>query len=116
MSIFGTNYLFQHLFTATKIIIFVVINDSTEIEFRCTFAFQHCRALIDCGLVPVLLNVLVCNDARLVEACLCCLRTLFSHSSDPPIDLLYADTNIIPHLIALMPLSTANQVLDHQTC
>ena len=71
---------------------------------------QHCRALVDCGLVPVLLNGLLSNDGRFVESCLCCLRTLFSHCTDPPIDSLYADINVIPHLIALMPLSTANQI------
>ena len=40
----------------------------------------HLKALIDCGVVPVLLNSLVRSDhPRLVEACLCCLKTVFIH-------------------------------------
>lgn len=72
--------------------------------------FQHCRALVDCGLVPVLLNGLLSNDARFIESCLCCLRTLFSHCCEPPIEALYADVNVIPHLMNLMPSSTSNQI------
>ena len=47
--------------------------------------------------------------SRYVEACLCCLRTLFSHP-DAPVEVLYSDPVIIPHLLALMPLSTSNQI------
>lgn len=70
----------------------------------------HLKSLLDCGVVPVLLNCMVTsNDARLVEACLCCLRTVFAHP-DAPAEVLYADPAIIPHLLILMPLSTANQI------
>ena len=58
----------------------------------------------------VLLNCVVSSrEPRYVEACLCCLRTLFSHP-DAPVEVLYSDPAIIPHLLALMPLSTSNQI------
>merc|ERR1719412_3440937 len=70
----------------------------------------HLKALIDCGVVPVLLTCLLrSNHPRLVEACLCCLKAIFVHP-EVPVDFMYADTNIVPHLISLMPHSTANQI------
>ena len=47
--------------------------------------------------------------SRFVEACLCCLRTLFYHP-DVPVEVLYTDPALISHLLALMPLSTSNQI------
>ncbi len=47
-------------------------------------------------------------DPRVVEACLCCLKTVFQHP-EAPIEVVYADTNIVPHLIGLMALSTSCQ-------
>lgn len=70
----------------------------------------HMKVLLDGDLVPVLLNcVVVSREPRLVEACLCCLRTVFSHP-EAPVHFLYADAALIPHLLALMPLSTSNQI------
>ena len=38
----------------------------------------HLKALIDCGVVPVLLNGLLrSNNKKLTEASLCCLKTIF---------------------------------------
>ena len=66
--------------------------------------------LLDCDIVPVLLNcVFSSQDPRFVEACLCCLRTLFYHP-DVPVEVLYTDPALISHLLALMPLSTSNQI------
>ena len=67
------------------------------------------KDLIDSGVIPVLLNSLVSTDPKLIEACLCGLKTLFAHT-DSPLDMIYADANIVPHLISLMSLSTANQI------
>ena len=40
----------------------------------------HLKALIDCGVVPVLLNCLLrSNNRKMTEACLCCLKTIFLH-------------------------------------
>jgi hypothetical protein len=41
--------------------------------FKYFIPLQHCRALVDSGLVPVLLNGLFHVDPRFVESCLCCL-------------------------------------------
>jgi hypothetical protein len=71
---------------------------------------QHLKVLLDCDVVPVLLNCVVSSrEPRFVEACLCCLRTLFYHP-DVPVEVLYTDPALISHLLALMPLSTSNQI------
>jgi len=71
---------------------------------------HHMKVLLGCDITAVLLNCVVTSrEPRYVEACLCCLRTLFSHD-DAPVEVLYADPAIIPHLLALMPLSTSNQI------
>lgn len=41
---------------------------------------DHIKVLTECGTIPLLLEVLDENDPRLVEACLCCLRTLSQQS------------------------------------
>ncbi len=70
----------------------------------------HIKVLHECGVVPVLLNCIVTSrEPRFVEACLCCLRTIFGHP-ETPVEVLYADPGLIPHLLALMPLSTSNQI------
>ena len=51
----------------------------------------HLKALIDCGVVPVLLTCLLrSNHPRLVEACLCCLKAIFAHPevSIPRVNIL----------------------------
>lgn len=77
---------------------------------------QHLKVLLDCDIVTVLLNCIVSNgndkaamEPRLVEACLCCLRTLFYHP-DAPVSVLYSDPSLISHLLSLMPCSTSNQI------
>ena len=70
----------------------------------------HLKALIDCGVVPVLLNCLLrSTNKKFTEACLCCLKTIFLHP-EVPVEFMYADANVIPHLISLMPHSTSNQI------
>ena len=59
----------------------------------------HLKVLLDCDIVAVLLNSLVASrEPRFVEACLCCLRTLFYHP-EAPVDVLYADPALISHLL-----------------
>lgn len=41
---------------------------------------DHIKVLTECGTIPLLLELLEENDLRLVEACLCCLRTLCQQS------------------------------------
>ena len=93
------------------------------------------KVLLSCDIIGVLLTVVVSSrEPRYVEvshldsmqfhereknsilyilfsfqACLCCLRTLFNHP-EAPVEVLYADHSIIPHLLVLMPLSTSNQI------
>lgn len=70
----------------------------------------HLKVLIDCDVITVLLSCIVASREPLfVEACLCCLRTLFYHP-DAPSEFLYSDPGLISHLLALMPLSTSNQI------
>jgi len=70
---------------------------------------EHVKSLIDAGVIPALLNGLTHPCQRkLIEACLRCLRTIFG-SSCAPINVLYQDANIIPHLIHLVPQSIYNQ-------
>ena len=40
----------------------------------------HLKALIDCGVVPVILNCLLrSSNKKFTEASLCCLKTIFLH-------------------------------------
>jgi len=71
---------------------------------------NHMKVLLSCDIIGVLLTVVVSSrEPRYVEACLCCLRTLFNHP-EAPVELLYADHSIIPHLLVHIPLSTSNQI------
>ena len=72
---------------------------------------SHLKSLIDLGLVPVMLNSLLLeknknnseqdNNPKLIEGVLSCLKTVFHHSQ-APVELIYADEDIIPRLIHLM--------------
>ena len=55
----------------------------------------HLKALVDGGVVPVLLGCLLRSDhPRLVEACLCCLKTVFLH---PEVCIVSHNTDILNH-------------------
>jgi hypothetical protein len=50
------------------------------------------------------------SEPRLVEACLCVLKTVFQHAN-APVEILYADVAIVPLLIDLMlSPSRSNQI------
>ena len=71
---------------------------------------QHLKVLLDCDVVPVLLNCVVSSrEPRFVEACLCCLRTLFYHP-DVPVEVLYTDSALISHLLVSDILNNLIQI------
>ncbi|XP_055953490.1 armadillo repeat-containing protein 8-like isoform X2 [Argiope bruennichi] len=61
---------------------------------------KHVEALLGAGLINVVLRGLASPHAKLMEACLRCLRTVLSRK-DAPIEVLYDDPTLIPHLIRL---------------
>ncbi|XP_047351941.1 armadillo repeat-containing protein 8-like [Vespa velutina] len=81
---------------------------------------QHVLALIDLGVVPLLLQVLLSmpiSDAEgkgkildlLNEACLRCLRTVFQHTA-APVHSIYQDPALVPRLLSLASRSVTCQV------
>ncbi|XP_015178949.1 PREDICTED: armadillo repeat-containing protein 8-like isoform X2 [Polistes dominula] len=83
---------------------------------------QHVLALIELGVVPLLLQVLLSmpiSDPNaegkgklldsLNEACLRCLRTVFQHTS-APVHSIYQDPALVPRLLSLASRSVTCQV------
>lgn len=84
---------------------------------------QHVLALIDLGVVPLILQVLLTTQVSetanaegkdkladlLVEACLRCLRTVFQHSA-APVHTIYQDPALVPRLLSLASRSITCQV------
>lgn len=83
---------------------------------------QHVLALIDLGVVPLLLQVLLSSptpdivaDGKikvldlLHEACLRCLRTVFQHAA-APVHSIYQDPALVPRLLSLASRSVTCQV------
>ncbi|XP_033210548.1 armadillo repeat-containing protein 8-like isoform X1 [Belonocnema kinseyi] len=83
---------------------------------------QHVLALIDLGVVPLILQVLLTTTvpdspadgkARvsdlLIEACLRCLRTVFQHSA-APVHTIYQNPALVPRLLSLASRSVTSQV------
>nr|CAD7397304.1 unnamed protein product [Timema poppensis] len=70
---------------------------------------DHVKSLVGLGVVPVLINGLVSEEAKLVESSLCCLRTIFEYPC-APVDLIYRDDHLPLHLLNLVPHSVSNQV------
>lgn len=61
---------------------------------------QHVDELLNEGLLNVVLRGLASPQPKLMEACLRCLRTVLSRK-DAPIDVLYNDASLIPHLVQM---------------
>ncbi|GBL91450.1 Armadillo repeat-containing protein 8 [Araneus ventricosus] len=61
---------------------------------------KHVEALLGAGLINVVLRGLASPHPKLMEACLRCLRTVLSRK-DAPIEVLYDDPSLIPHLIRM---------------
>ncbi|KAK2585298.1 hypothetical protein KPH14_009983 [Odynerus spinipes] len=83
---------------------------------------QHVLALIDLGVVPLLLQVLLSIPISesnvegkgkildsLNEACLRCLRTVFQHAA-APVHSIYQDPALVPRLLSLASRSVTCQV------
>ncbi|KFM80461.1 Armadillo repeat-containing protein 8, partial [Stegodyphus mimosarum] len=61
---------------------------------------KHVEELVQAGLISVILRGLASPHTKLMEACLRCLRTVMSRK-DAPIDVLYGDPSLIPHLVKM---------------
>uniref|UniRef100_A0A3Q2EEW9 Armadillo repeat-containing protein 8 n=1 Tax=Cyprinodon variegatus TaxID=28743 RepID=A0A3Q2EEW9_CYPVA len=68
---------------------------------------NNIKSLVDCHIIPTLLQLL-CPDLVFTEACLRCLRTVFI-SPVTPVQLLYTDPTVIPHLMSLLSNSQRTQ-------
>ncbi|MED6232088.1 Armadillo repeat-containing protein 8 [Ataeniobius toweri] len=69
---------------------------------------NNIKSLVDCHIIPTLLQGLLCPDLIFIEACLRCLRTVFI-SPVTPVQLLYTDPTVIPHLMSLLSSSQRTQ-------
>nr|XP_046259053.1 armadillo repeat-containing protein 8 isoform X1 [Scatophagus argus] len=69
---------------------------------------NNIKSLVDCHIIPALLQGLLCPDLIFIEACLRCLRTVFI-SPVTPVQLLYTDATVIPHLMSLLSRSQRTQ-------
>uniref|UniRef100_A0A1A7WDI8 Armadillo repeat-containing protein 8 n=1 Tax=Iconisemion striatum TaxID=60296 RepID=A0A1A7WDI8_9TELE len=69
---------------------------------------NNIKSLVDCHIIPTLLQGLLCQDLIFIEACLRCLRTVFI-SPVTPVQLLYTDPTVIPHLMSLLGSSQRTQ-------
>uniref|UniRef100_A0A8C5QXS3 Armadillo repeat-containing protein 8 n=1 Tax=Leptobrachium leishanense TaxID=445787 RepID=A0A8C5QXS3_9ANUR len=89
---------------------------STELKAECAVVLgslsmgteNNVKSLLDCHIIPALLQGLLSADIRFIEACLRCLRTIFT-SSVTPVELLYTDATVIPHLMLLLSRSLYSQ-------
>ncbi|KAM3608419.1 uncharacterized protein V6R79_024791 [Siganus canaliculatus] len=71
----------------------------------------HCRDVFFSTFLQCLcfvLKGLLCPDLIFIEACLRCLRTVFI-SPVTPVQLLYTDSTVIPHLMSLLSRSQKTQ-------
>ncbi|XP_062070196.1 armadillo repeat-containing protein 8 isoform X5 [Lepus europaeus] len=89
---------------------------STELKTECAVVLgslamgteNNVKSLLDCHIIPALLQGLLSPDLKFIEACLRCLRTIFT-SPVTPEELLYTDATVIPHLMALLGRSRYTQ-------
>ncbi|XP_019398384.1 PREDICTED: armadillo repeat-containing protein 8 isoform X3 [Crocodylus porosus] len=89
---------------------------STELRTECAVVLgslamgteNNVKSLLDCHIIPALLQGLLSPDLKFIEACLRCLRTIFT-SPVTPEELLYTDATVIPHLMALLSRSRYTQ-------
>ncbi|XP_028291820.1 armadillo repeat-containing protein 8 isoform X3 [Gouania willdenowi] len=69
---------------------------------------NNIKSLVDCHIIPALLQGLLSPELIFIEACLRCLRTVFI-SPVTPVQLLYTDPTVIPHLMSLLSSSQKTQ-------
>ncbi|XP_012993295.1 armadillo repeat-containing protein 8 isoform X2 [Esox lucius] len=91
-------------------------SSSSELRTECAVVLgslamgteNNIKSLVDCHIIPALLQGLLCPDLIFIEACLRCLRTVFI-SPVTPVQLLYTDPTVIPHLMSLLSRSQRTQ-------
>uniref|UniRef100_H3CML2 Armadillo repeat-containing protein 8 n=1 Tax=Tetraodon nigroviridis TaxID=99883 RepID=H3CML2_TETNG len=91
-------------------------SSSVELQIECSVVLgslamgteNNIKSLVDCQIIPALLQGLLCSDLVFIEACLRCLRTVFI-SPVTPVQLLYTDVTVIPHLMSLLSHSQRTQ-------
>ncbi|XP_066264107.1 armadillo repeat-containing protein 8-like isoform X4 [Branchiostoma lanceolatum] len=66
------------------------------------------KRLVDSGVVPILLQCLNNSNLKFVEGCLRCLRSIFT-SQAAPVDLLYTDPGVVPHMLDIVSQSPTTQ-------
>ncbi|CAH1179630.1 unnamed protein product [Phaedon cochleariae] len=71
---------------------------------------DHVELLVNSGTIQILLDLLEEDDPRLIDACLCCLRTLLHHSSAA--DVRYN----IKHFQKLLTFAGPSESLQRQSC
>ncbi|KAJ3592187.1 hypothetical protein NHX12_007315 [Muraenolepis orangiensis] len=92
------------------------VSSSSELQTECAVVLgslamgteNNIKSLVDCHIIPALLQGLLCPDLTFIEACLRCLRTVFI-SPVTPVQLLYTDITVIPHLMSLLSHSQRTQ-------
>lgn len=71
---------------------------------------EHVELLINSGIVQILLDILEESDTKLIDACLCCLRTLSQNSSTT--DTKYT----IKNLQKILNFAGPRESLQRQSC
>ncbi|XP_048454629.1 armadillo repeat-containing protein 8 isoform X1 [Rhincodon typus] len=69
---------------------------------------NNVKSLLDCHIIPALLQGLLLPDLKFIEACLRCLRTILT-SPVTPVEVLYTDVTVVPHLMSLLSRSRYTQ-------
>lgn len=95
-----------------------IIDEDIPVELRTESAIvlgslakgtaENINCLVDSGCVAVLLKGLSSNNIKFIEACLRCLRTIFL-SENSPLEQIYQDHTVIPHLINILSKSFCTQ-------
>uniref|UniRef100_A0A671YFM1 Armadillo repeat-containing protein 8 n=1 Tax=Sparus aurata TaxID=8175 RepID=A0A671YFM1_SPAAU len=70
---------------------------------------NNIKSLVDCHIIPALLQGLLCPDLIFIEACLRCLRTVFI-SPVTPVQLLYT-VGYFVHILSSKYISTKHQTV-----
>ncbi|KAL1124505.1 hypothetical protein AAG570_001131 [Ranatra chinensis] len=72
---------------------------------------QHVKQLIEFGVTPLLLECIMRNeDSKLIETCLRCTCSIFSHSA-APFELIFREPqHTLSHLLGLVSYSVSNQI------
>lgn len=71
---------------------------------------EHVELLVNSGIIQILLDMLDENDSKLIDACLCCLRTLSQNSNGT--EIKYTTNN----LEKILSFAGPNESLQRQSC